>query len=227
MVTHHPDESLLLEYATGVLGEAKALLVATHITLCPACRNAVEAGEVASALLSLEAGEEPLSNDMPVPAAAPEAAHARHSRVLLAGELPAGFPLPLSGYLSKPVGDLAWKRTWFGIRTFALPQFTGTTAVRLLCIEPGRRMPRHTHDGEELTLVLKGSFSDATGTYQTGDVATADMQIDHQPRAGTLEDCICLAVEDAPLRMTGLFGRALGVVPSLFEGPGRRRQNRL
>jgi putative transcriptional regulator len=76
-------------------------------------------------------------------------------------------------------------------------------------------MPRHTHRGEELTLVLQGSFSDAAGNYARGDVATANAEIDHQPLAGAGELCLCLAVEEEPLRLTGIVGRALNLADAI------------
>ena len=42
MPTHHPDEDLLLAYSAGSLREPVALLVATHLALCPACRAEAE-----------------------------------------------------------------------------------------------------------------------------------------------------------------------------------------
>ena len=41
------------------------------------------------------------------------------------------------------------------------------------------------------------------------DVPFADDAVIHQPVAGQECDCICLAVTDAPLKMTGPFGRIL------------------
>lgn len=35
---HHPDSALLMEYASGSLREPVALLIATHLALCPQCR---------------------------------------------------------------------------------------------------------------------------------------------------------------------------------------------
>jgi putative transcriptional regulator len=60
-----------------------------------------------------------------------------------------------------------------------------------------------------LTLVLAGGFSDASGHYLKGDVAVADPSVDHRPVADAGADCLCLAVTDAPLRLTGRFGRYL------------------
>ena len=55
--------------------------------------------------------------------------------------------------------------------------------------------------------MLKGGFTDSTGHYRRGDIAIADSEVDHRPRADDDEDCICFAVSEAPLRLTGPFVR--------------------
>ena len=45
MPEHHLSEEILMAYAAGSLPEALSLVVASHITLCPECRAAVEAYE--------------------------------------------------------------------------------------------------------------------------------------------------------------------------------------
>ena len=57
--------------------------------------------------------------------------------------------------------------------------------------------------------MLKGGFSDKTGHFARGDVAVADAELDHIPVADLDADCICFAVTDAPLRLTGPFGRLM------------------
>jgi putative transcriptional regulator len=204
MPTHHPDDSLLLEYAAGSLGEAKALLVATHLALCPACRLAVRSGEAVGAALAFAEGEAVASGTPPDVSGEEIEARARAATIAAPS-----VPEPLRTYLGLPVADLAWEAAGLGVRAYRLSEFRGATNVRLLSIPPGRRMPRHAHTGEELTLVLRGSFSDSTGVYRQGDVATADERIDHQPHAGLAEECLCLAAEDAPLRFTGWRGPIL------------------
>jgi putative transcriptional regulator len=204
MPHYHPDEALLIEYANGSLDEAKALLVATHLALCPACRRVVAAGEAAGAALAFS---ESAAEIGPVPDVGATPVEVRAAAV----EPIPPVPQPLRGYLGKPVSELGWVPVLSGMKEYALPEFAGRSSVRLLSIEPGRRMPRHTHEGLELTLVLQGSFADASGLYAKGDVATADSAIDHQPRAGAGEVCLCLAVEDAPLRLTGFNGALINL----------------
>ncbi len=67
---------------------------------------------------------------------------------------------------------------------------------------PGARLPSHTHEGSEYTLVLKGGFTDVLGHFRRGDVAIADQNVDHSPLADPDEDCFCFVVLDAPIRLT-------------------------
>jgi putative transcriptional regulator len=50
--TYHPGGERLVDYASGALPEPLALLVATHLALCPRCRRATaELEAVGGALL--------------------------------------------------------------------------------------------------------------------------------------------------------------------------------
>lgn len=200
MPNHHPDESLLIEYAAGSLNEAKSLLIATHLTLCPQCRDAVRDGEaIGGALLRASAylvgvgepDDPTASGDVP-----------RAPRLAVTDS---SLPNPLRDYIGIPMSKIQWTPLWRGLCEYALPQFGAR--VRLLSIPGGGRMPRHTHEAEELTLVLQGAFADGRGHYARGDVATADTSINHRPQADAGEHCICLAVEDGALRLTGWTGR--------------------
>ena len=54
-----------------------------------------------------------------------------------------------------------------------------------------------------MTLVLQGGFSDSAGSYHEGDFIYREADELHAPTALQSEDCICLAVLDAPLKFTG------------------------
>ena len=83
----------------------------------------------------------------------------------------------------------------------------GAGACRLLRIKPGVSVPHHTHKGNELTMILRGSYSDDIGRFCKGDVADLDDQVKHQPIVDTEQECICLIATDAPLQFTGFMGR--------------------
>ena len=120
----------------------------------------------------------------------------------------ASVPGVLAKYLSAPLERLEWKR--FGpIAEYPLLENVKGYKTRLMRIQAGRKVPQHTHDGNELTVVLRGSYGDGIGHYARGDLSVADPSIDHQPAADEGEDCLCLAVTDARLRLTGTFGRFL------------------
>jgi putative transcriptional regulator len=81
--------------------------------------------------------------------------------------------------------------------------------IKLLKIKPGKAAPRHTHDGFEATLVLRGAFRDEGKLFVRGDIAIANGRVDHRPRAEGDEDCYCLAVTTGALRVTDNFKRVL------------------
>jgi len=117
-------------------------------------------------------------------------------------------PRPLRGYLGDGLESLAWKSRG-SVAEFRLLTGHAGMKTRLLRIKGGTALPQHTHEGTEYTLLLAGGFSDASGHYLAGDVAVADPSVDHRPVADPGADCLCLAVTDAPLRLTGRFGRYL------------------
>jgi len=206
-VKHHLSDELLLSYASGNLSEGWSLAVATHLALCPECRKRLAAAEAVGGALfeaidpvAVEA--DALDNVMDriaLPVA--EAADIRSSKPEQAtAPEDLSFPEPLRSYL----GDrLNWRRLGSAQQIKIATGDRGTTC-RLLKIPGGQPMPVHGHRGMELTLVLKGSFSDDDGTFARGDIEEADEGIEHQPIATEGEDCICLAVTDAPLRFRGL-----------------------
>jgi len=90
-----------------------------------------------------------------------------------------------------------------GVKQAILKTSPDATA-RLLYIPAGTAMPDHGHRGLELTLVLQGAFQDDEGYFARGDIEIADADLHHTPVADITQDCICLAVTDAPLRLKGL-----------------------
>lgn len=212
---HHPGEDLLLAYASGTADQATSLILATHLALCPICRAEVQRLEAlggalleqqeAAALPSmlLDRVLDRLDAEPAAPIPLPTA------RRRADGKAPV-LPEPLRSYIGGDVETIRWSRPMPGLLEADVPVVAKGARVRMMRIRGGTGMPQHTHHGNELTLVLSGGFSDETGHFLRGDLAVTDPSIDHRPVADDDgEDCICLAVTDAPLRFTGRFMRML------------------
>lgn len=218
MAQHLPPEELLLDYAAGTLAEPLSLLVATHVTLSPESRRQLRTFEsiggamldsVEPAQMAPDALESVMAKLDADADAAVGSGLAERPRAAAAAGSQETVPAPLRDYLKRDFDALPWRERGSSVAEFSLlPDYPGYK-TRLLRIRAGAKIPQHTHGGGEYTLVLEGSFSDESGRFARGDVAVADPDVTHQPVAGSEGDCICLAVTDAPLKMTGPLGRIL------------------
>lgn len=204
-IKHHISGALLMGYAAGTLPEAFSLVVATHVSLCDACRAELAAYEaVGGAVIEDQAAPmsagalEAVLGRLDAPAPPAPAATARR------GILPG----PLAAYVGGDISAVKWKSLGGGVRQAILPTSRAASA-RLLYIPAGRAVPDHGHRGLELTLVLQGAFRDEDDRFGPGDVETASAAVNHTPIAEAGADCICLAATDAPLRFRAVVPRLL------------------
>lgn len=202
MTQHHPTEEYLVHYAAGALPQGQAILVASHLTYCPACRSSVREAEALGGSL-LEGGDvapAALPNSFPfdAPAAAPALQGA-----------PAGsdIPAPLRPYVGPALSQIRWRTFWPGMQTLRIRCEGDAADISLLRLQPGKGMPIHTHGGDELTLVLQGSYTDETGRYCAGDVAMGDHALSHRPVADDGAPCVCFTVIEAPLKFASPLAR--------------------
>lgn len=212
MIAHHPAPELLLAYASGSANEGVGLLIATHLALCPQCRAAVATAEAAGGVMLSQLAPEPmgktaLENVLQKLDSKNENLHVQTKALPVPAKNP--VPEPLRSYLGGDFDRVAWRKVAGGISH--VPLFRrGRTRVELIRATPGSGVATHTHRGEEVTLVLAGGFSDATGTYARGDVQTASPDILHRPKADPGEDCINLAVTDGALIFQSLPFKLIG-----------------
>jgi len=89
-----------------------------------------------------------------------------------------------------------------GVSQIVLKTKDKSATARLLRIPAGKKVPHHSHNGRELTVIFSGGFTDETGSYGPGDIQEVVGDLEHQPRAREGEDCICLAVTEAPLKFS-------------------------
>lgn len=222
---HHPPEDWLLDYASGLLWEAPSLVIATHLALCPNCRQQVVYYEFLGGWLLEQENEAPLADttlpallaqiDTLSPATPP--ARARRAACMDGSGIGASphmmpireenidpaciLPHPLRPLVQAAQAD---GRSWStpknlpGLSRLSLPT-AGPGTAYLICLCPGIRVPEHHHDnGLELTIVLAGSFHDPRGTFYRGDVAIDDASLVHSPIAGSECGCLCLSVSMPP-----------------------------
>ena len=202
-------DDLLIAHAAGKLPEPVGLAVATHLALNPTARERYRRYEAVGGLLLEELEPDELAADawqrLEARLDAEEAAPELDCRAVAADLI---VPQPLRAYLPGPLDSLRW-RNYGAAAEVELPIKAPGYRTTLIRVRAGRQVPQHTHEGSELTVVLEGAFSDATGHYVRGDLVIADGTLDHCPIADPDRDCLCLAVTDAPLRLTGRFGRFL------------------
>ncbi len=201
-ITHHPSDVALAEFAAGTLDAARALVVSTHLSRCPQCRNAVRGFEDAGGAL-LDAVEpvemttgalDRTLAKLDAPQAAPAAANIADADADT-----------LSGYALGP-----WRWLGRGIQWRAV-DVPASDAIRVFMLKaaPGTKLPRHRHTGTEWTCVFQGAFRHKLGRYGAGDFDEADETVEHDPFVEEGEVCICLVALQGSIRLQGLLGRLL------------------
>jgi putative transcriptional regulator len=208
-ITHHAPEDLLAGFAAGVLDQAEHLVVAVHVSQCPRCRRLVGAVEQLAGAAIEDAAPAPMSLDsfdkvMDRIDALPKAA-IRESVNPQADQADADLPEILKHCRFGKTKRVA---PGVSLRPILLPP-AGKSRAFLLSSSPGTRMLEHTHTGEELTCVLKGSFSHEGGIYGPGDFDFGDEAVDHRPIVGGKEPCLCLVAMTGELHLHGFFGRLI------------------
>ncbi len=196
-------DELLVFCALGKLPKSLDVLVKSHIELKPEAGQFFKALEASAAnkMSGIETHAQVASRQDRLDTIFAS----RHFQVQPEIQPDNVLPVALHDYIGKSINGIGWRWRMPGLKEYKIASEDGYEAS-LLWIKAGRKMPAHTHDGMEVTLVLKGSFGDEHEHYARGDVAVADCDIDHSPKAGLEEDCICLVVTDAPLRLTGKIG---------------------
>lgn len=203
MAKFHPSVDLLTEYAAGILPLAQSACVSAHLNYCSQCRQqTVRLQDLGAVLFDnltpVPVGEAMLDAVLARLDEEPPLSYRRADDLSL-GRTPALLQRLMRGDFS----ELTWKKVTSSLRISYLKTGDPNYEFALYHIKAGGKIPEHNHRGSEMTLVLQGGFSDAAGTYHEGDFIYREASDIHAPTAVQSEDCICLAVLDAPLRFTG------------------------
>ncbi|MDC3013939.1 ChrR family anti-sigma-E factor [Alphaproteobacteria bacterium] len=207
-------ESLLIDYANGTLPLALEILVETHISMNPSSAKSIR--------MLLQLGGALLENSEPI-------SLSEGSFEKLMAEIDSGFdkdqefytnvsndnnllPFPLRNYAQDIGIPKNWKRIGIGLSEQAINFGDNFGSAKLYKIAPGCSVPSHSHEGNEVTLVLSGGFTDEYGTYGPGDISIQETGAVHKPVADEDGECIVLAVNEGPIVLTGPVGRLLNML---------------
>lgn len=213
--SNHPSAELLAAYSAGSLPLSQALCVSAHLEHCSACLHELQQLN--------RVGSELMQQLEP----APPSAKLRQNMLERLDSLiddetgrperdDIDIPRCLRQFVRGGYDELHWKRVSPDIHSVELCRDSNGARVELLKIRPGGSASTHTHLGDEYTVILEGSFSDESGVYRRGDFVVKDSSDRHTPVATKDQVCICLAVTEGPIQLTGLFGRLLN--PLLRRG---------
>lgn len=203
----------LVDYAAGNLSEAKSALIATHASFHPELQSKIKDAEaIAGALMgSTEAAE--LSDgffDRLMDKIEAQDGDAGNPIAVNAAAQNANIPQPLADYLDGDLEDVKWRFMGPGMKQAKLWSGENGEKLWLLKAKGGTQIPEHGHNGSEMTLVLQGSYCVDGQRFGVGDLEFASGEIeDHQPMIDEGEDCICLVVTEAPIKLKSFVARAV------------------
>jgi putative transcriptional regulator len=207
-ITHHPDISTLMSCAAGSQPEALAAVVASHIAMCPACSDELRKMQEIGVALFENLPAASVAAKAPVVAA--RAAEAHGDETGARSDSPGDVPAHLAPLLGENLDSVAWRRLAPGVWHYPIPLSKGARGnLRLVKVAPGKELPDHGHTGEELTLLLRGSYRDEIGTFKPGDIADLDDEVEHRPIADAMTGCICLIASEKKARFKGLIARLM------------------
>ena len=207
-ITHHLDATTIIALASGTLDEALGVVAASHVWWCAKCRDALkEAERVGGYLLNKLTRCD--NNVSPGDGRAPDEGLGADNAPHRAANI--GLPLPVASRLGgMSLSDIRWRWAVPGLSLHELAVSKGGKGrLFLMRIGPGRAVPQHGHGGEELTLILRGSYSDRFGRFAIGDIAALHENLVHRPIVDKQDNCICLVATEAPARFTSLIMRMI------------------
>ena len=221
MIKHHPDDNLLTEYASGGIATAVGIVICAHLQTCLQCRQRVEQLNRLGAAILNQSVAEPVQQetfDQLMTRIRNQTVSVNNADQLKkAAEFPAAYVNdPLMKRLPKVIakllprnGKVKWQSAGGSLKMARLKTGQQDYEVCFQKISSGGKVFEHGHRGLEVTLVLHGSFSDEDGIYGEGDFLVRTPGEVHRPTATQNQDCLCISVVEAPVKLTGLFGKLI------------------
>ena len=217
MVAHHPDSRFLTDYAAGTLTLSEAVCVAAHLHFCGRCRARVQqltdiGSHLFAGLQTRELTPEPGEFEQLMARIDAEGGEAgpRKAPSVSAEQEPGRLPGVVRSLIGgEQLNQLEWVEMGNVLRIAPVALDDADRQTAIYDIPAGRCMPEHEHRGEEISVLLQGSFSDADGKYEEGDFVVRHAGESHQPTATQDGNCICLVSLEQPVRPRSFWYRLL------------------
>lgn len=208
MINRHPDPELLVEYTAGALSLAPSVAVTTHLQFCTTCSGSVNSLKQIGGDFLEQLDAVPVSDDLlakvllDIDTKSGDVESTTRGANKTVDDVGHALPSYVCGLL--PEGNLHWKFLSPSLKVANVSVGEDRYELALHRISAGGKAPEHNHRGQEITVVLTGTFSDEDGIYQPGDFIVREPGDVHRPIAAQNEECICLSVLAAPIKLTGI-----------------------
>jgi len=196
------SEDLITDYALGNLSPAKHIVMACQSEISEKVGEEVSFQEEIASTLMTETDSVSLSPHFLGEVLSNLPHRDSEEEALSSGQGLA--PQTLRSALGHGLRDIKWGSLVPGVAVHDVlgnRRYEQGDRLYLLKAKGGMKMPDHSHNGEEWSLILTGSYSVGDKTYARGDLHIEDETVTHAPHINEGEDCICLVMTQGPLVM--------------------------
>ena len=202
------DEDWLAMLSAGTLSPCKQLLLACQAEMRPEVRQIFDVNDhVGGALLESAAGADLTDTFMQRLTDRLDTSEQIQTREV-SGESekadgrPDWMPHALSDHIRRSGQRLKWRPVGVGVQQARLGRTPAGERLYLLRARPGLPVPRHTHSGQEWTLLLTGGYTAGHQQYVAGDLHQEDETCLHDLRIDDDGPCISLVMDEGQLRFS-------------------------
>lgn len=210
------DDDWLAMQSAGSLSPFKQLLLTCQADINPRLKDTFDSNDhVAGALLEsakpmalsddffsrLNSGLDTAPENAPVANVDTDSAKGQ--------EQPEWMPAPLADYVRRSGRRIRWRNAGVGVQQARLGRNNRGERLYLLRARPGLPVPRHSHSGQEWTLVLAGGYKSGSQQFIPGDLHQEDEGCLHDLRIDDDGPCISLVVDEGKLRFANPLLRLL------------------
>ena len=203
---HKLQDEWLLSYAAGNLSHGRSMLVASHLAYHDDMKAIVSDAEAIGGVL-LDSIDTTKVSDSVLDQVLARLDDERPREISDAPTRSKVLPQPLLKYIGQDIDSLKWRFMGPGMSNARLWNGPNDERLWLLRAQGGVMVPEHGHNGDEWTLILKGSYQTSFGRFGVGDMDVAGEEIVHQPVIDADEECICLVLTEGPIRLKSLMAR--------------------